>query len=98
MKAIFTHNNAYDSIILENGTVAIVDTNLFMEFADISSEKDFENWDGTEYWDGMQAESITIEEAANAYGETVAYYKDNKNLIVTNAERWNERTEFYIGS
>lgn len=91
MKAVFVHSNAYDVVLLENGTVLEVDQYVFGDFI---NEPEFGNWHGNENWDDQYR---TIREAAENYGDIVAYYSNDNKLIVYNESRWNERKEFYLG-
>jgi len=67
MIAIFTHNNAYDSILLNdnNPTWMDVDTDIFKDF---SNDLELDNWSGDKYWD---EEGNTIQEAAKSFGEII---------------------------
>lgn len=90
-KAILTTNNAYDTILLDNGTTMTVTHELFKDF--ISSEPEIDFWQGVEYW---EEHGDTVEEAAEAYGETVAYYDDDNNFVIVDKELWQNRYDFYI--
>jgi hypothetical protein len=96
MDAIYTHNNAYDTIVLSNGGAMTVTKGVFVDFINPDTGNSIQYWDGDEHWDGMQAESITITEAAEAYGEIIACYENGK-LIVVDFLLWKERKEFYLG-
>lgn len=89
MKAMFIHNNAYDTILVNNGYSLMVEDEL-REF--IVPNMDFDNWASPDTW---EEHGDIMELASSAYGETVAYVDDNGKLIVVNEKLWESRLEFY---
>lgn len=88
---ILVTNNAYDAIVLANGTYINVTSEVFKDFLD-SKNIDLDNWNGESIWGEIENESL--EEAARNIGEIIAYYED-RQLIVTDEEGMENRKEFY---
>ena len=91
MDAVFTHNNAYDTILVANAAkpALSVEPGLFREFVD--DPGDWGDWGSPDNW---AEHGDTIGEAAPKYGEIVAYY-DDRVLTIVNHARWDERQLFY---
>lgn len=93
MKAAFTHNNAYDAILLSNGTITEDVTKEV--FADFAKQPDLDNWQGTGDWEEYGDD---VKSAASSFGDLVAYYNEKNELVIVNSHRWEERKEFYSGN
>lgn len=90
-KAIFTHNNAYDHILLSNGTCfKSVEKSDLLFF--LSPDETIDNWDGNESW---VDHGETMEAAAIAYGEVVAIITDDYKLQVEDQNLLENRMMFY---
>lgn len=89
--AILVHSNAYDTVLVSNGTqpALSVDPDVFRAFAE--EPGDWGNWGSPESW---AEHGDTIGEAAPKYGQIVAYY-DGRELTVVDQARWDERRRFY---
>gem|GEM_PF-3117345 len=97
-QAIFLHTNAYDAILLPNGTFKLVDRDTFIEFGEAQLSIGPYNWDewkGTESWTDFAATMEGAAEKMIADGaEQVAYYEDGQ-MVIENEKRLAERCEFY---
>lgn len=91
MKAIFTHNNAYDTILLANGTAMMVDAETFKDFINIP---ELSVWDGDQDWT-EHGEDIML--AASAYGKIVACYDDKDKFVIFDDNLLQDRNFFYLG-
>lgn len=90
--AVFTTNNAYDSILVVHGSVFQVTPEIFKNF--INPDVNFGYWDSPEDWRDAHDD---IKIAAKDYGDIVAYNQRGK-FVVVDQDRWNERREFYLGN
>ena len=91
MKAMFIHNNAYDTILLNNGTCFKSVEKKDLEFL-LNPNEELDNWDGDESWTDH---SDTMLNAAEAYGDVVVMVDDDYKLEVCDSEVWQRRIEFY---
>ncbi|MDQ0414570.1 helix-turn-helix domain-containing protein [Mesobacillus stamsii] len=82
-------NNAYDAIVLANGTFMEVTSGVLAEYLD-SENVEIEEWVGKEDW-----ESDDIESFAKKFGDIIAYYQNNE-LVVVNHELLQERKQFHF--
>ncbi len=90
--AILINTNAYDGILLPNGTWIEVDEKVMYDFINAEKENDdFSNWDGPNRWDDY---AETLENAINDGMQVISYYEDGKMVIVDNA-KWEELQETY---
>ena len=92
MDAVFTHNNGYDALLINNTAQAalMVDKDIIRDF--VLGHGDWADWGGggwswSEYGD-------TIGEAAPKFGTILAYY-DGDQLTIVDPEKWEERLNFY---
>lgn len=90
--AIYVSNNAYDAILLKNGTFLQVTSKIFADY--INTEAiNLDNWNGNELWDDWAAD---LETAAKGTGEILAYHQGNQLIIIDEAG-FEERREFFLG-
>ncbi|MDT2293275.1 hypothetical protein [Paenibacillus larvae] len=90
--AIYASNNAYDAILLNNGTFIQVTAEVFADY--INTEAiNLDEWNGGELWDDWAAD---LETAAQGTGEILAYYEGNQLIIVDEAG-FEERKKFTLG-
>ena len=95
-KAILATNNAYDTILLANGTALTVTASVLTDF--LSDGLDIDNWHGTESWSEHRDD---IASAAVAYGEAIATVEaDDTGFLgtqinVIDAGKFEERLDFY---
>lgn len=87
--AIITTNNAYDTVLLKNGSALQLTPSAFHDLT--SASLDIDNWSGREYWTDQAA---TITDAAPLYGQTIAQIIRG-TLIVTDQKQFDARREFY---
>ena len=89
--AVFTVNNAYDTVLVNNAIQAtlIVDPDIFKAFAD--GTDNWVDWRGEDHW---AEHGDTIMQAATACGTVVALWLDGE-LVVAEPKVWAERREFY---
>ncbi len=94
-QAIYIHTNAYDTVLLQNGTHALVGRDVkFHDFLDAGPE-DRDEWNGSALWDDF---AKTIGEAADilvSEGAKLLAYYENDALVIADEKRWQERCEFY---
>jgi hypothetical protein len=89
-QAIYVTTNAYDAVMLADGSWMHVDPQVMADFiAAQTNGDDFTNWSGDNRWDDF-AETL---EAAVDQGEMLAYYENGK-LVVLDTKYFNERIEF----
>lgn len=87
--AILTTNNAYDMVLLADGTALEVTSEVF---ADLTSDAlDINNWSGNDDW-SEHGDDVTT--AAVAYGDVVAQVVNGK-LVIVDADKFAERKAFY---
>lgn len=89
--AYFTHNNAYDSIVIpETGQALMVGLQgRGVELRDFMADDpgDFaSDWSGADVDEGMTPED---------YGEIIATREQDGPVLVLDAERWAERLRFH---
>jgi hypothetical protein len=89
VQAILTTNNAYDTVILADGTAMEVTAQVFEDLT--SDALDINNWSGTGDWSEHGEDVAT---AAQAYGDVVAQVIDGQ-LVVVDADKFAERKAFY---
>lgn len=89
VQAILTTNNAYDSILLADGTALQVTQRTFREF--LAAGDDILTWNGNEDW---CEHTDNIETAAQAFGNVLATITDGE-LVIVDAEQWTQRLAFY---
>lgn len=89
VQAILTSNNAYDTVLLANGTSMMVTGAVFADL--VSDTLDINNWSGNDDW-SEHGDDVTT--AADAYGDVVAKVV-NGHLVIVNADKFAERKEFY---
>lgn len=92
INAMYVTNNAYDAILLTNGTFIQVTAEVFADY--INTENiNLEDWNGNELWDDWAPD---LETAAAGTGEILAYYQGNELIIVDEAG-FEERKKFTLG-
>lgn len=97
-QAIYLHTNAYDLILVPDGTFLTVDRDVLADFGEeelMIDGSNFENWHGVDYWNDFaktmeEAASILCEEGA----EMLAYY-ENDVIVYVDREKMKLRCEFY---
>ncbi|QHZ51210.1 hypothetical protein [Paenibacillus larvae] len=93
INAIYVTNNAYDAILLKNGTFLQVTAEVFADY--INTEAiNLDEWNGNELWDDWAAD---LETAAQGTGEIMAYYNTQNELIIVDKDLFEERREFFLG-
>ncbi|MCY9511416.1 hypothetical protein M5W68_21600 [Paenibacillus larvae] len=88
---IYVTNNAYDAIMLKNGTFLQVTSKIFAEY--INKAINLNDWDGDEFWDDWAA---NLETAAEGTGDVLAYYQGNE-MVIVDAAGFEKRREFFLG-
>jgi hypothetical protein len=85
--AYFTHNNAYDAIVIDTTRqyFHILGTTLADFLADDPGQF-AHDWDGTPLDDG---------EEVSDYGDVLAYREQDGPVVVVEPERWAERLRFH---
>ncbi len=89
VQAILTSNNAYDTVLLANGTSMMVTSAVFADL--VSDALEIGNWDGNKDW-SEHGDDVTT--AAVAYGDVVAQVVDGQ-LVIVDEVKFNERKAFY---
>lgn len=101
-QAAYISTNAYDMILVPDGSFITVGK---QEFADFLDPGDFNDWDGPDRWDDY-AETMdgAIEEftkhmdnaSEGDQSRLLAYYEDGK-LIIVDAQRFEQQRALYLG-
>mgnify|MGYP001191707925 CR=1 FL=1 len=97
-KAIYIHTNAYDMILMPDGTFVQVDTNVMLDYLDqmwLISEPMFADWHGNDRWDdfaGTMDEAVEV--LTNEGAQALAYFEGH-HLEVVDQQRFVERIQFY---
>lgn len=91
INAVFTHNNAHDSILVANNSNPAFIQCTPKTIQEFIRGDSFDNWDSPNFWDEYNSDILL---AADNYGETVAYWQDG-TLVILNEKHWDERLEFY---
>jgi len=91
ISAILVTNNAYDAVILADGTACMVSDSVFKDF--LNEQDGFSSWQSPDDW--RQEGSKNIVEAADTYGEWVVWYDKEGKLHIEDDFKWEERKLFY---
>lgn len=93
-QAVFIHTNAYDAILVPNGTMIDVTPDIFRDFISAGPDTDWTHWNGPNRWDD---ECETLDETAEKMRDSVVAYFEDGKLIIADPRRWEDRREFYLG-
>ena len=97
-KAIYVSTNAYDAVLLDNGTFLIVDQKVWTHFWEAEKNgDDFSNWNGfsLDLDEGGYDGEDWLWVAAEEMGDIVAYYDDARELIIYDQRLLSARKDFW---
>lgn len=89
----FVTNNAFDAVVLANGTYLEVNKKVMRDYLD-TANIDLDDWVGGA---GNDWEGDNIEAAAKGLGTVIAYYEDDKLVIVDSGELESRKEFHYSG-
>lgn len=92
INAVYITNNAFDAVLLQDGTYIEVDKEVFSDYISPTVIEWLSNWHGTESWEDINK---NIEMAAEELGEILAYYQDDK-LVISDQDQFNQRKDFFL--
>lgn len=88
---LFVTNNAFDAVVLANGTYLEVNKQVMKDYLD-TANIDIGDWVGGAGNDWVGED---VETAAKELGTVIAYYEDDK-LVVVDEELMAERKDFHL--